>query len=215
MMTPTESKALFQRCFKEVVAPVLKQDGFHGAGTTWRRLNGEVIHLFNIQGSRYGGECCINLAVHLTFLPTVGTNEAVQPKTITEPLCEFRKRLASESKADQWWNYGHSEEDALGACNSMLSLYQTQGRLFFERLSVCPHDFLRISPDQLSNESALRKLYGFSSTVRLALTLGRIASRFGRHELARCYAEFGLANVGQAVALRLPLEEILNKTIAP
>lgn len=214
MMTPVESKALFQKCFKEIVVPVLKQDGFLGSGTTWRRVDGEVIQLLNLQGSRHGGECCVNLGIHLTFLPIVGTGEMVQPKTITEPECEFRNRLTQPRHADQWWTYGSCEQEAIDSCHSIAELYQTQGRSFFGRLSVCPDDFLRVAPDQLSDDALVRELYG-CSRVRLALALGRVAMRFGELQMARTYAEFGLANLGRAVALQLPLEEILNGTTTP
>jgi len=213
-MTPAESKALFQNRFKEIVVPVLKRDGFLGSGTTWRRVEGEVIHLLNLQGSRTGGGCCVNLGVHLTFLPIVGTGAIVQPKTLTEPACEFRNRLTQPGQADQWWAYGSCEQEAVDSCHSIAELYQTQGRSFFGRLSVCPYDFLRIAPDQLSDDALVSEMYGCSA-VRLALALGRIAIRVGEPKWARSYAAFGLANLGRAVALRPELEEILNGTTTP
>lgn len=45
------------------LVPLLRSDGFKRSGTTFRRITGEVIHIVNIQGSRYGGECCVNLGL--------------------------------------------------------------------------------------------------------------------------------------------------------
>ena len=89
-MTPA-----FRERLKIKLAPLLRGHGFSGSGVNFRRHVGDVIQVLNIQGSRYGGSCCVNLAVHLTFLPTV-LGDAPDPKKITESLCEFRKRLAPD-----------------------------------------------------------------------------------------------------------------------
>src|SRR5919109_238405 len=80
--------------------PYLKEDGFGGSGRTFRRVSSGWIQVVNLQGSRYGGQFAINLGVQPVGVPDVlGTNP--DSMKITEPLCEFRRRL-SEAGADQW-----------------------------------------------------------------------------------------------------------------
>jgi hypothetical protein len=89
----------FREQLKRKLAPLLRGHGFSGSGVNFRRHVGDVIQVLNIQGSRYGGSCCVNLAVHLTFLPTV-LGDPPDAKKITESLCEFRKRLAPDGEFD-------------------------------------------------------------------------------------------------------------------
>jgi hypothetical protein len=53
----------FHDLLKRDFAPLLRGDGFKGSGTTFRRISGEVIHVVNIQGSKYGGQCCVGVKV--------------------------------------------------------------------------------------------------------------------------------------------------------
>ena len=69
---------------KHNLAPLLRSDGFKGSGKTFRRFENELIHVVNIQGSRYGSMCCVNLAVHLSFLPTAGGGRLIDIEKIKE-----------------------------------------------------------------------------------------------------------------------------------
>src|SRR5262245_47071901 len=99
MAQSTDSYSEFHTLLTERFVPLLRSDGFVGTGTTFRRLNGEAIHVVNIQGFRYGGRCCVNQAVHYTFMPTLGEG-SVDAKKIKEYQCEFRSRLAEPGCMD-------------------------------------------------------------------------------------------------------------------
>lgn len=73
---------------KRSMQACLHEHEFQRKGTTWYRDLPETILVVNLQGSRYGGESFINLAV---WLKALGTNN--MPK---ENVCHIRKRLAGK-----------------------------------------------------------------------------------------------------------------------
>jgi hypothetical protein len=98
----------FHQLLQRDFLPILRAEGFKGSGTTFRRIKGDLIHVVNIQGSRYGGQCCVNLAVHFSFLPTAGGQLVTDPKKVKEYECVFRDRLHEAQESDHWWTYGET-----------------------------------------------------------------------------------------------------------
>lgn len=198
----------FQSQVKLVLKPVLVADGFRASGTTYRRTLGEVIHVFTLQGSVHGGQCCVCLGIHLAFLPTAGPAPTCDPAKITEPECEFRTRLAPAGDTDCWWSYGNTEQEARSSAEAILRLYRDVGVPYFQRFSTFPDDFIQVSPPMLASEAPL-PFPGHSTEVRRALALSRIALHTGRIADAHKFAEIGLARVGPAVALKNEFRKVL------
>ena len=194
---------------KLVLKPVLAADGFRASGTTYRRTLGEVIHVITLQGSMYGGKCCVCLGIHLTFLPTMGSAGSCDPARITEPECEFRTRLAPPGERDFWWSYGTTENEARDSAESMLRLYREVGAPYFQRFSAFPDDFSRVSPAMLASGEPLPFPDGGTKAGR-ALTLSLIALHTGRVDDAHKFAEFGLFRAGPAAALKKQFRKILE-----
>ncbi len=198
----------FQSQVKLALKPALIADGFRASGTTYRRTLGEVIHILTIQGSIHGGQCCVCLGIHLTFLPPIGSSGTCDPTKISEPECEFRTRLTPPDKTDFWWSYGNTEHEARISADSILRLYREIGIPYFQRFSEFPDDFVRVSPAMLASDAPL-PFPGRSTEVRRALALSRIALHTGRIADAHQFAEFGLAHSGPAVALKSEFRKIL------
>lgn len=179
---------------RERFAPVLRAEGFKGTGRTFRRIRNGCIHLVNIQGSLYGGQFAINLAIQPLAIPDVRGNEP-DPKKIVESQCELRKRL-SETGADQWWKY-HDLESLNQVMSDAANVYVKHGRPAFEAMSVTPSPLEVVTARDLA-EGRLN-LNGFGSTkVRLALALARLREAEGRIEEAVAFASYGLENWGGA-----------------
>ncbi|HWB03322.1 MAG TPA: DUF4304 domain-containing protein [Verrucomicrobiales bacterium] len=201
----------FHAQVKRLLKPVLVAEGFQASGATYRRALGEVIHVLTLQGSLHGGQCCVCLGIHLTFLPPAGSANACDPTKITEPECEFRTRLAPSGETDYWWSYGLTGEAARSSVESILRLYREVGEPYFNRFSKFPNDFIHVTPALLATDSSL-PFPGRSTEVRRALALSRIALHAGRVSDAREFAEFGLARVGAAAALKKEFRKILLST---
>ena len=101
-------------------------------------------------------------------------------------------------------------EDARASAESILRLYRLIGAPYFQQFSKFPDDFLRVTPPMLASGVAL-PFPGKSTEVRQALALARIALHAQHLEEARQFAEFGLARVGPAVALKPAFRKILSE----
>src|SRR5262245_22555260 len=138
----------FHNLLKRDLFPLLRADGFKGSGNTCRRLKGDRIDIVNIQGWKYGGKCCVNLAVHYFFLPSMGGGQVIDPKKFKEYQCTFRDRL-KEATEDHWWDYGLTDAEAAASVASLVDLYKRRGALFFAKFEPFPDVFDKVTPRQL------------------------------------------------------------------
>lgn len=189
---------------KVQLAPTLRADGFTGSGRTFRRTRHGQIHVFNVQGSRYGGQFAINLAIQPLAIPDVRGNEP-DSKKIMESTCELRRRL-SESGADQWWKY-HDQASLEQAMSDAKDVYEAYGRPVFDAMSTLPSPLDRVTVGQLADGPL--GLHGFGTTkVRLALMLARLREAEGRISEAVSFAVYGLEHAIKSFGLRSELERI-------
>lgn len=204
-----EERQRFQDALGRTLLPMLRADGFTGSGQTMRRLITPVIQVINIQGSRYGGSCCVNLGLHLQFLPT-SLGEVPKFKTFTEPLCWFRRRLAQENESDHWWEYGSSEAEACSSASDLVATYSERGAPHFARWTEFPGRFLEVTVERLA-QGDHGCLPARLTAVSAALAMARIHAHLANADLARAFASFGLANLGRATGLTSGFDEVLSR----
>lgn len=137
-----ESSKLVDKAIREILAPVLHADGFRGSGRTFRRVRGELVHVFHVQGSRRGGELFVNLGVHLRFLTYPG-DHPVSWEKIQESECFLRQRM-SESGPGRSWRHEGDEASITAAIQSIQAVYQSNGQTQFERFARYPESFANI-----------------------------------------------------------------------
>ena len=197
--------AKLEESIRHYLTPLLREDEFIGSGRTFRRVTGEFIQVVNIQGSRRGGKFAINLGLQPLALPDV-LGGLPNVRTITESLCEFRRRL-SESGGDQWWDHDASQLSMNAACGAAARVYVVVGRRILSQVAAPDSPFLTTTPDQF--RSNRDRFLGFSATLpRMALALARMRLAKGKVAEARAFAEVGLSAVGSAVFLRSELQDI-------
>jgi hypothetical protein len=209
-MDRRQQRQQFHSLLKQNLLPVLCSHGFLGSGTTFRRCRGEVIHVLNIQGARDGGSCCVNLGIRLSFLPIQATMTLPGSRKITEPDCEFRRRLAPAGEADYSWKYFRTEEAAQASIRNLVELYQAEGAGYFDRYAAFPGLFGMITPRHLEEKDYSLFPCGVVPS-RAALTMARVALRLGRPNDAEEFVRIGLATVGSAWGLKWELERVLDE----
>lgn len=194
--------------FAKGVDHTLREDGFAGSGRTFRRTRDGWVHVVNVQSSRWGGQFAINLGLQpLSVIHVLG--ELPDPKKITEPLCEFRRRL-SDSGADQWWAHEPNQESMNTAVEAACNSYITTGRALFAQVCGTRSPFDVVAPEEFAHGNF--DFGGFGSTqVRMALVLARLRRAQGRVLESAAFAKVGLAGVGNAVALRLELRQLAEQ----
>ena len=205
-----DNRNTFLKVFHQIAGPVFKEDGFKGSGQTFRRILGPVVHVFNIQGSRYGGKCCVNLGIHLDFLPALDGTTLFDLTKIEEVACEFRTRL-NYGQLDTWWPYGINEIETEESVKAVLQTYRDVGRNYFLRFSRFPEDFTRLTPETFGSWKT--DVYPRCWTkVRTVLSLARIYMHLGDSRSAKIFAEKGIELTDKIVFLRHQFSEILEAT---
>jgi hypothetical protein len=173
----------FHDLLKRDFFPLLRADEFKGSGTTFRRIHGDRTDVVNVQGSRSGGKCCVNLAVHYSFLPSEGGGRMTDPKKLKEYDCTFRSRL-NEGTEDHWWDYGVTDAKAEASVTSLVDLYKRRGTLFFAKFEPFPDVFERVNPRQL-DAGDFTGMPMTGTRVYAALTMARIMKYLGRIDMCR------------------------------
>jgi hypothetical protein len=189
-----ETREYFRRRFAEVIAPVLRQDGFRGSAKDFRRQRGDVLQGLELQASRVGNRCYVNLGLHLAFLPDV-VGKPVDPRRFRIPELEFRTRLPlpDEYQPLFGWPYGSSESEGDASLGAMLASYEQHDRQWLSRFSRFPEDWLQLTPDDLRDRRWISFDFG-TTRVRVALTWMRIHEHLGDLDTAREFARVGLAD---------------------
>jgi len=152
--------------------------------------------------------CCVDLGVHLDFLPVVAGGIPARPEAMSVTECEIRKRLTPNPDfEDFWWAY-HDPH----ACEDVLAALQTRGLPFFEQFQSFPTFWQSISVDDLRTGKYGIFLPGLTTT-RAALLLARLHACLGDQSRCRAFAEFGLEVVPAiATGPTKALKELLSKT---
>lgn len=216
-----KAKEAFFNCLKSEFAPKLRALGFTGSGQHFHRIRNEVIHAINIQVNKYGGSCCVNLGLHLTFLPVAGGSQLADPKKIRATSCEFRWRLAPSDSTDYWWGYeegvlahlpyemvGGQGQGPIEKARDLIDTYEAYGEPRFQAVMTVESVAHLFQPKDISSGERL-SMYSYTP-ARGALTIARIHRYLGDENLARQFAKVGLENIGKAKALRREFEKILT-----
>lgn len=218
------AKEAFFNCLKSEFAPKLRALGFKGSGQNFRRIRDEVIQVLNIQVNKYGGSCCVNLGLHLTFLPIAGESPLTDPKKLRASSCEFRWRLAPPGATDYWWGYeegvaahfpfrmeGGKGQGPIEKARDLMKTYDAYGEPRFQSVMSAEAVARLFQPDDIGSGKPL-PLYSYTH-ARGALTMARINRYLGNVESARQFAEVGLENIRKGKALRREFEKILVDTV--
>ena len=197
-----------ESAIRDHLAPILRADGFSGSGRTFRRVVGDWIHVVNVQGSRYGGQFAVNLAVQPTAIPDVRGNTP-DPKKITEELCEFRRRMSeSEARQDKWWKHAPTAESMTEAMREAAAMYIQVGRRLLDGATTEDADLNTVSPAAFAGGNF--NFLGFGSTeCRMALALARLRRVQDQLTESQAFAAYALETVGSAAMLKAKIQALL------
>lgn len=204
-------KEVFFYYLKEGFYPKLRENGFKGSGQNFRRVTGEVIHTLNIQANKYGGSCCLNMGMHLTFLPYTWSGEPPDVKRIRECDCEFRERLGENGFGDKWWKYdGGIFGSPRSSAYQLMNTYWSNGEPILQKYLSVDDVANLYTLDDLERKEYL-PVFGGITRQRGALAMARILNHLKRNEEAVLFAEFGLKHLGAAKELEHAFKQCYNR----
>ena len=120
--------------------PKLRKEGFVGSGTTLRRINEPLVHVFNVQANNMNDGVWINVCAHLTFL-----FPPVPAAKLNEYQCAFRYRLHPPTKdRENAWPFGENEDEANAIIDDLETAWDTAGREVLDRFATYPASFEKL-----------------------------------------------------------------------
>jgi hypothetical protein len=210
----------FSLLLRQEWMPLLSRAGFKGKDFRFERRMGDVIHVIGLQKNKYGGSCCVNMGVHLAFLPLPGGDLPQSGILVRVESCEFQWRLAPMGYTDYWWAYEQGiaahlplsmlqEKNAglLERARHLAITYESVGEPAFQRLANVEQIADLIKLEDLDNKARLVPEFAFTP-ARVGLSMARIHKHLGNHELARRFAQAGLERIGKAKGLLDELERL-------
>ncbi|WP_454674505.1 DUF4304 domain-containing protein [Achromobacter pestifer] len=193
------TRTAFLKLLTKKLYPVLHAEGFEGSGQTLRRIQGPIVHVFNVQAASGGKACYLNLGAHFDFLPCEG-GSFVPPAEIEESHCVFRDRIDPPPGEAFGWAYGTDPAQAEENVEFIVSEWARQGHAFFAQYGDYPASCQRLLQETDPDEIHPAK----------TLNLARIARHLGESDRARDFAQSGLARAPQtATSLKAKLEQVL------
>ena len=171
--------------------PFLKSKGFSGKEVHWVRYRAPFIDCVEFQIRSDKRAYCVNLGVHLDFLPAPSGETRNDIADVTESDCEIRQRLSPTNTVDYWWDMTDTDET-----EAMLECLKSRGISFFENYTNLPDCFSKINLDNLDGDICMALLPTMTK-VRRVLLLARIYDYLGDSEHALEWAQFGKEIAGE------------------
>ncbi|NRF72239.1 DUF4304 domain-containing protein [Aquincola sp. S2] len=94
------NRTAFFALLSKRLLPILRAEAFRGSSPTLRRVDGVVVHVFNVQSSAGGACCYLNLGAHLAFLPTAGPTDHRGPMRL--PGADRTKSRGAVQRLGLW-----------------------------------------------------------------------------------------------------------------
>lgn len=202
----------FTKKIEEILNPYLIGLGFSQQSIDhYRRYKTPYIHCIWLQERSDRKALCVNMGVHLDFLPVPGRLTSPPVNDVVEMECSIRVRLATQDGSDFWWPSYSPEKNV----KSMQEVFRKNGIPFFERYTLFPGVFESITTKDILSGDAL-KIMPEKSWGGMAIFLARINEHIGRKDKAIQFSELGLellkgANPRHTRPTKKELEDIIAR----
>jgi hypothetical protein len=202
----------FTRHIESILVPLFRAQGFTQQGIdNYRRIHKPFIYCVNLQERSDKKAICVNMGVHLNFLPVSGQLAVPPENEIFESSCSIRSRLALKDQSDCWW----IADPAQYQVESIKQLFQQEGISFFEKYSLFPGIFESVAIMDIESGNAMKVLPG-KTRIGMAMFLACVYDYLGKKEQALQFAQYGLKNIGvghpqKGKGLIKPFKEIIKR----
>jgi hypothetical protein len=180
----SDSAPKLEASLKTQLAPLLRQDGFKGSGSRFRRIANGMVQIIEIQRRSGGGAFAINLGIHHEALIDVETGKSLSK--IKEYDCLLRWRL-TDNVEGEWWSFGPSQASMDAAVRDAAVLYLKTGRVVLDSEMGPSAKLLTLTPEEFRGRP---NMSGFNNTdFCLAEGLAHIRKWAGNDLEAKAFAD--------------------------
>ncbi len=178
----------FTRQLELLISPFLREQGFTQRGIdTYQRHMKPFVHCVWLQERSDKKALCVNLGVHLDFIPLPGMVSKPDLAEIVQPACYIMDRLKVKGQSDYWWPSEPSHDQVM----SIKRMLMNEGIPFFDKYTVFPGVLESIKVDDIKSGDAQAILRGMTKKA-MALFLARVYEFIGAKEKAVHFSEYGL-----------------------
>ena len=212
MMKRTLLTKEFTKQVESILAPFFIEQGFSRQGIDhYRRIIKPFIHCIWLQERSDRKALCVNMGVHLDFIPLSGMISISEIDKVVQPSCCIMDRLAPQGKYDYWWPAKPTQKQV----KSIKKLFGKDGKSFFEQYVNFPDVFESITIGDIQSGDALKVLPGMTKRG-MAVFLARIYEHIRQKEKAIQFSKFGLeiiknANPRHMRPTKKIFEDIINR----
>lgn len=141
----------FIKLLNDRFTPYIKSLGFKGSKNNFYKKVSPWIYTVNIFKDKYGGECTINIGIHLDFIENQ-LNKLPIPSKFTVLDCIIDKNIAMDN-GNSWYFYGKNENEGIETINIMIDIFEKKGVPFLQKFSNYPIPFSLIKLEDIDNPS--------------------------------------------------------------
>ncbi len=130
----------------------IRKLGFKGTGLNYNKQSGHYIYSIQIFSDKWGGQCWVEVGVHLDFIPDSSHMKIIMPSRVKTIDSMIRKTIEENNK-QKLYLYGRNEEEAKLSIQEMLSDIKTTGFSYIEEFKDFPRPFSDLTTDDLKNDT--------------------------------------------------------------
>ena len=141
--------------------PIVKSYGFSGNKNHFYKKNSPFIYTIQIFKDKYGGNCALNVGVHLLKIETGRIELPSIPSKYNIYDCLISKNIPMNNN-NSWYYYGKTTEEGIETVSIMIEMLKEKGIPFLDQFTKYPHPFDKISLKDLEYPTEKYGKYGLS-----------------------------------------------------
>ena len=177
----------FKKYLTKYYSKEIRKQGFKGTGLNYNKQIGHYIHSIQIFPDKWGGQCWVEVGVHLDFIPDSSHMTVYAPSKVKTIDSMIRKTIGEHGK-QKLYLYGRNEEEAKQTIELMLKDIKRIGLSYLCQFSEFPEPFVNLSAEDLQNDT-----YSWLEDINVnSLNLARINCYLGNSEKTEEFCRYGL-----------------------
>jgi len=178
--------SLFGRCltgpeFIEILdsefTPFIKSLGFKGRKNNFYKIEDSIIQTIGIFKNKYGGDCSLNIGLHIKDFPVCNSDKIIDNKKFTPSHSIIQKTLELDN-GNTILRYGNTREEGIETVLLMNSIVEKKGLIFFEKFSEYPYPFDKIEMSDIEKPSEKFLEYGIDKKMLSWIHFKKFLARF-------------------------------------
>lgn len=177
----------FKKYLTKYYSKEIRKFGFKGTGLNYNKQLGHYIHSIQIFPDKWGGQCWVEIGIHLDFLPDSSHMNIMEPSKVKTIDSIIRKTIQDNGK-QKLYLYGRNEEEAKQYIEKMLNDIKKTGLPYLDQFTEYPEPFNKLTPEDLQNDT-----FSWLEDISVnSLNLARINCYLGNMEKTESFCKYGL-----------------------